>query len=146
MLWSGYQPFGTAQHMRHFHQMIVDNICKMVCRESVRFDYNWVALITHINASFTENQVCEFKYRFGFQLKPESDVRNAFCCSHKEFNHFMLMRKWQTYRMHIGSLFVNFSATCTGVRCLHRLSYFGISFASIASLRNISTRASVQKQ
>lgn len=70
MLWCGYQPFGTTQHMRHFHQMIVDNISKVVRWETVRFYYYWIAFIAHINASLAKHQVCELRHSLGLQFEP----------------------------------------------------------------------------
>lgn len=58
MLCSWYLPFDASQDVRNFHQMIVDNIRKMVGRIAIRFDNNRVAFVRcNIVHHFTINQV-----------------------------------------------------------------------------------------
>lgn len=58
MLCGRYLPFHSSQHMRDFHQMIVDDIREMIGGIAVRFDDDCVAFMRwNIVQQFTVNQV-----------------------------------------------------------------------------------------
>lgn len=141
MLRCRYLPFNATQHVRYLHEMVIDNIGKMIGGVTITFHNNWIAfIIVDIIIDTAINHVVQ---TIDIRAELESVISKCWSAIGDQIEN--ANTEYKMYRKQCGVSLANFSATCSAFKCLHRLSYPCFCCNLIACLRKSSSLRSVQK-